>query len=107
SGGRYAGSIDDGHWLRFAALDLERVLALRLCTSSAGSGGAIELRRGAVDGPLLARVPIEPNGAWEDWRVVSTSVGAPRGKADLYVVFRNPEHPSALLNLDWLEFALP
>lgn len=106
-GGRYAGSIDDGHWLRFDALDLERVQGLRLRTSSAGPGGAVELRRGGVDGMLLARVQVEPNGAWEDWRVVSTSLGASSGPADVYVVFRDPEHRSGLLNLDWLEFVLP
>ena len=81
--------------------------ALRLCVSSAGGGGRIELRRGSSQGPLLASVPVEPNGSWEDWSVIGTSLATPAGAGDLYVVFRNAERPSGLLNLDWLEFDVP
>jgi cytochrome c len=107
SGGRFAGSIDDEHWLRYADIGLAGVRSLRLRVSSAGSGGRVDLRHGALDGPLLCSLPVEPNGAWEDWSVIGTSVATPDKRADLYVVFRNPEHPSALLNLDWIEFDLP
>lgn len=106
-GGRYAGSIDDGHWLRYDGIELDGVRALRLCVSSAGGGGRIELRRGSSQGPLLASVPVEPNGSWEDWSVIGTSLATPAGAGDLYVVFRNAERPSGLLNLDWLEFDVP
>jgi hypothetical protein len=114
SGGRFIGSIDDGHLLRFARVRLDGTERVRVGVSSAGGGGVIEFRADDSEGECLARIEVVPNGHWERWFELEAPIrapvhaGDPAGRAlDLVVRFANREAPSALLNLDWIEFSPP
>ncbi len=104
SGNRFVGAVDHGSHLVFPHLALAGITRVKASVSSAGPGGTITLRAGAPDGPVLASFQVVPNDAWEEWFPLESPLHPTAEPCDLYVVFENPEQPSALLNLDWLEF---
>ncbi len=104
SGGRLVGAVDHENHLVFERVDLAGIARVVASVSSAGAGGTIHLREGASDGASLASFTVEPNGAWEEWFALESPLRPTSGTIDLWVTFENPANPSALLNLDWLEF---
>lgn len=99
-GGRFLGAIDHGHAVRFADVPLDDVRGATLRVASAGAGGAIEIRRDAPDGPLLATVPVVVNGHWEEFSDQDTEWEPVAGRHDVWVVFTHPSRAGGLMNLD-------
>lgn len=98
------GSINDGHSVRFAGIDLADVGAIKVRAGSGNVGGKIEFHAGAKDGPLLGSVEVPNTGGWDKWIEPSTPLtNAPTGRTDVHVVFTNPGK-GGLMNLDWIEF---
>lgn len=100
TGGAFIGAINAGSHLRYDDMNLAGIEGVSLRVSSAGSGGTIELRADSIDGPILAQIEMEPNGAWEDWFEIEVPVTDPGGSHDLYIVFQNPNGGGGLMNLD-------
>ncbi len=72
--------------------------------ASGGSTGRIEYRLDALDGPLVAQVPITSTGGWTSWTTRSVAVtGAATGRHRLYVVFTGPG--GDFVNVSWLRFS--
>jgi cytochrome c len=101
--GHFLGAIDDGHYARFAGLNLEDSGSVTFRVASAGRGGRIELRSGSTGGDLLAQVEVRPTGGWEKWIELTAPLKPRPGRADVFVVFVNPGQ-GGLMNLDWLRF---
>ncbi|MEE6274621.1 ThuA domain-containing protein, partial [Georgenia sp. MJ206] len=106
NGGSQVGDIHDGDWISFAPMDLTNIDEVSFRYSSAGAGGTIELRKGSVDGELIATSPVGSTGGWETWAetepVAVTPVGGPE---PVYFVFLNDEAgETALFDLDEIEF---
>ena len=104
SGGEFIGSINSGHFLRFAGIPFDTVRRIELSLASAGAGGAVELRLDQPDGPLLATAPIDVNGQWEQFYQRVLELPETKGRHDLIVRFVHPDNAGALVNFDWLEF---
>ena len=104
SGSQFIGGINHNHYLRFSGLNLDRVRKITLRVASAGSGGAIEIRRDAIDGELLATAPVEVNGSWEQFYDRTVEIPATDGRHDLFLRFVNEQHPGGLMNLDSIHF---
>lgn len=102
--GRFMGGIGHDAFLRFVSMPLDRIEHVTVRVASAGSGGVIELRQGAVDGPLLGSTRVEVNGQWLEFYEKGIELKRVAERGDLYVVFKNAEHPGGLMNIDWLEF---
>lgn len=102
--GKFMGSIEHNAFLRFANMPLNQIKRVTVRVASAGPGGAIELRQGAVDGPLLGSVTVEVNGQWLEFYEKDFALVASAERGDLFVVFKNAEHPGGLMNIDWLQF---
>jgi len=102
--GKFIGAINAGNHLRFEAVNLAGIATISLRVSSAGAGGAIELRSQNNAGELLASTPIVPNGAWEEWYEIELAIQASDELIDLFVVFQNPNGGGGLMNLDRLYF---
>ena len=98
--GRFLGAIDHGHAVRFAAVPMDHVGGVTLRMASAGSGGVVELRLDAADGPLLAAVPVEVNGQWESFYERSATWDRVRGRHDVWIVFTHPQRAGGMMNLD-------
>lgn len=103
-GGKFLGAIDHGHYARFAQVPLDRVGGLTFRVTSAGSGGTIEARLGAPDGPLLATAEVKVNGSWDQFYVVTAPITPQLGRHDVYLVFVNEARRGGLMNLDSVRF---
>lgn len=104
AGGKFLGAIDHGHEIVFRDLALDDVGGTTLRMASAGAGGAVEIRLDAADGPLLATVPVEVNGQWEDFYDRSATWTPVTGRHDVFVRFIHPQQAGGMMNLDSLRF---
>ena len=103
-GGKFLGAVDHGHWLRFRDVALDAVGGATLRMASAGAGGVVELRLDAADGPLLATVPVEVNGQWEEFYDRSATWTPVAGRHDIYLRFVHPQQAGGMMNLDSLHW---
>ncbi len=104
SGKKMLGSIDDKHFVKLAAINLADIGGVTARASSGTTGGSIELRAGAFDGPLLGTVQIPNTGGWDKWIEPTTKFqNVPDTRSDVFVVFVNPGR-TGLMNLDWVQF---
>ena len=103
-GGQNIGSIEDGDWWALSPANLTNITSIRFRVASANSGGRIEVRAGAVDGPVVATAEVPGTGGWQNWVDVTAPVtGTTAG--ELYFVARDPAAGQlALLNVNWMDF---
>ena len=99
-GGKFLGAVNHGHLLLFRDLALDDVGGATLRMASAGAGGAVELHLDAVDGPLLATLPVEVNGQWEEFYERTATWAPVSGRHDVYVRFVHPQQAGGMMNLD-------
>jgi cytochrome c len=104
SGGKFIGAIDHGHYLRFDGVPLDRVKRMTFRVASAGAGGAIEVRLGQSDGELIAKVPVEVNGQWEQFYEKTAEIPERKGRHDVFIRFVHPQNAGGLMNLDSIDF---
>jgi len=99
------GSINHGHSVRFAGIDLGTVSGIKVRASSGNVGGRIEFHSASKSGPLLGSVDIPNTGGWDKWIEPQAllAVTARAEKTDVYAVFTN-SGKGGLMNLDWVEF---
>ncbi|PXY20389.1 glucose dehydrogenase [Prauserella coralliicola] len=88
--GKRIGDINDGDWISFDPVNLTGIDAVSLRVSAPdGAGGSVELRSGAVDGPLVATVEVPSTGGWDNYvSLPGVPVTDPGGTAELFLVFR-------------------
>ena len=87
-------------WVRFDQVSFSKTPALRRIQARtlAPTGGQIEIRADAVDGPVIARIAA---GRDADWKVLSAKlVKVPSGVRHLVVMQRG----SGRVDLDWIRF---
>jgi cytochrome c len=101
--GNHVGSINHGHSVKFAGLNLSDTASVTARVASGGVGGNIELRAGSATGELLATLKVENTGKWDAWKDVTTELKPPAGRGDVVAVFVNPGK-GGLLNVDWFQF---
>jgi glucose/arabinose dehydrogenase len=104
--------VGDGGHARYGPVDLRNIESLTLALAPA-AGGEVEVRIDAVDGPLLARVPVPaaaeapapgaPDPAPTEFLA---PIRDPGGSHELYLVFRGPAEQT-LMDIDWIEFNGP
>jgi len=103
-GKQFMGAIEHDGFLKFADLSLDSFRKITMRVASGGAGGVIEVHRDAVDGPLLGRTTVEVNGQWEEFYEKTVTIEAAEGRGDVFIVFKNPQHRSGLMNIDSLNF---
>ena len=105
SGGQFIGSISPGHYLVFDRVNLHGIRTITARVASPSTGGKIELRQGAIDGPVVAEIAFGATGEWERWIEANSGLKDPGGIGDLYCVFVDPKGGGGpFMNLDWLRF---
>ncbi len=102
--GEFLGSINHNHHLRIDDTDLSVVGSVTARVASAGPGGFIEFRMDKIDGPLLAKIHVQPNGDWENWRDELADFKTTTGLHDVFVVFVKEDRADALMNIDSIYF---
>ncbi|EIE98280.1 ThuA domain-containing protein [Saccharomonospora glauca] len=88
--GKRIGDIDDGDWIAFTPVNFTGIDEVSLRVSAPeGGGGAVELRAGAVDGPLVAEVEVPSTGDWDNYvQLDPVAITDPGETTELFVVFR-------------------
>ncbi|TDE14022.1 ThuA domain-containing protein [Jiangella asiatica] len=104
TGNRMVGQIGHGDYLSFEPINLRGVDQVDVRYASAGTGGTIELRVDAVDGPLVGSGRLEPTGDSYAFENVTIPVEDPGGSHELFLVFTNNPGDTYLFNLDSLRF---
>lgn len=106
-----------GAWIAFDGVDFAGVEPLRVRMrysnhpSDSATGEFIEVRVGAVDGPVAARVEVAPTGSWGTYTTVEAAIADPSvlsGSNRLYAVFGGTpdttQPNSWVVNVDWFQF---
>ena len=103
-GKQFMGAIEHDGFLKFDHIRLDGIKSINASVASAGAGGAIEVRRGSVDGQLLGRSTIEVNGQWEEFYDKIITLEPTTGVDDLFLIFQNEKNRGGLMNVDSLTF---
>ena len=102
NGGLDVGFADDGDHLVFEQMSFPAGLgAVDVRVASAGSGGRVDVRIDAIDGPLIASVPVPVTGGWQivaDRQQLAVVVS---GVHDVYLVF---DGTTSIGNVNWFRF---
>ncbi|HYJ67520.1 MAG TPA: ThuA domain-containing protein [Nocardioidaceae bacterium] len=114
-GGQHRGSLGNGDWIALnGPFDLVNIdsLTFRVASTStsvpAGSPmAAVEVRRDAVDGPILTTATLTSTGDPAAWQSQPVPVADPGGRHAIYLVFRSVpggQTGNNLFNLNWVQF---
>jgi glucosylceramidase len=104
-GGFNLGYAAAGSWAQFRNIDFGAgVNVVEARVASAGTGGMLEFRLDAPNGPLIAQAPLPVTGGWQAWTTVRAPVAGAAGIRDLYVVFTRQGGSGGLGNLNWFRF---
>ncbi|MCA2216515.1 carbohydrate-binding protein [Jidongwangia harbinensis] len=105
-GGRNAGWINNGDWLRFDQVNFGDTapasVQVRLA-SEATAGGRLEIRLDDPAAAPVATLTTAHTGGWQNWRTEVTDVSPVTGMHTVFVTFGN-DRPDDFLNLNWLTF---
>ena len=86
--GQKIGSIENGRWVKYAAIDFaDGASGFAASVSSKTIGGEFEIRLDAVDGPLIGVCALPGTGSWEQWVDVTCAINGADGVHDVYLVF--------------------
>jgi PKD repeat protein len=114
-GGQHRGSLGNGDWIAlngpFDLVNIESLTFRAASTSTAVPAGspmaAVEIRRDAVDGPILATATLNSTGSPATWQSQTVPVDDPGGRHAIYLVFRSVpggQTGGNLFNLNWVQF---
>jgi alpha-N-arabinofuranosidase len=89
------GRLKDGDWLEFDAVDFgENPKRLFLKAGSPNSGGIVEVRKGAVDGPMLSKFQVGITAEWthfQDYRaLINTPLSGPQKIVLVFKAYPKP-----------------
>lgn len=111
------GGVSIGSWIAYDGIDFAGELPVRVKVryanhpSDSATDEFVELRVGAVDGPVAARVDVRTTGGWNDFATAEAVIDDPdvlAGTNSIYVVFGGTPDPSQpnswVVNLDWVRF---
>jgi cytochrome c len=103
-GGQNIGFVEDGDWWSLRPANLTGIDSIRFRVASANSGGRIEVRADAADGPLVATADVPGTGDWQTWADVTAPVTGANADT-LFFVARDPAAGTAsLFNVNWMDF---
>jgi glucosylceramidase len=101
-GGLDVGFADDGDYAVYQGVTFSAGMStVDARVASGGTGGRIEFRLDAADGPVIATVTVPVTGGWQTWRTVSAAASSVTGVHDVYLVF---DGTSGIGNVNWFRF---
>lgn len=97
------GNIHNGDWALYNNIDLTDVYSVKARIASVKNGVSIEVRLDALDGEVLATVPVTNTGDWQTWVTEQVNIGLVDGVHDIYLVFKGGA--GGILNVNWFGFS--
>ena len=108
TGGFDVTSADHGDSFAFAPVNLLGIEQIGFRVASSITGGRIEVRADAADGPLLAEAAVPNTGiSAGSYRDVFVPITDPGGTRRLFFVFRRNPGDTDLCRLNWISFRGP
>jgi carbohydrate binding protein with CBM6 domain len=108
-GGKNAGWINNGDYLRFDDVDFGASPAasvnVRLASDS-DKDGRIDIRVDSTENPPVATLKTARTGGWQNWVTQTADLSPVTGRHTVYVTFGNAV-PDDFVNVNWLEFRPP
>ena len=104
-GGLDVGFINNGDWCAYTNVDFgtnTSIISVRIASNT--SGGNIQVRADAANGPLLAAIAVPGTGGWQIWQTLSASISA-NGVHTLFLMFTGGS--GYLFNLNWFQLSPP
>lgn len=107
-GGRAAGPIGDGNWIRYDDVDFGSTgpidFLARLSSGLTGGGsGLVQIRLDSAGSTPIGDFAVDYTGGWQAWRSVPGNVARPTGVHDVYLTFSSAQ-PADFVALDWFTF---
>jgi hypothetical protein len=108
-GGRNAGWINNGDWLRFDAVNFgltppARIDARVAAEVPADGGGRLEIRIDSPSAEPVATLVTSSTGGWQTWRTETTDMTPVTGLHTVFVTFGS-DRPDDFLNVNYIKFA--
>ncbi|MGM1062804.1 carbohydrate-binding protein [Saccharothrix sp. Mg75] len=105
-GGAQVGDVHDGDWIAFDAVSLAGVTGIGYRVASGSAGGRIEVRSGALNGPLVQTATVPGTGGWRNYAdLAPAAITDPGGTKRLY--FRFEGGRGALFDVDTIRLRGP
>ncbi|MEV7623283.1 carbohydrate-binding protein [Actinoplanes sp. NPDC089786] len=105
-GGRNAGWINNGDFLRFDHVDFGPAAPASVnvrVASDTDKDGKILVRIDSAENPPVATLSTARTGGWQNWVTQTTDMTPVTGPHTVFVTFAN-EAPDDFVNVNWLEF---
>jgi hypothetical protein len=107
-GGRNAGWIADGDWLRYDDIDFGAAPAVQFVArvaSEVGDGvnGRVEIRLDDRDATPIGTLPATNTGGWQNWISQATDVAPTTGVHTVFLTFA-ADRDDDFINLNYLMF---
>lgn len=108
-GGNEAIKVDNNGYISFSGRNLLNINAVKYLVASSTAGGSIEFRTGSPTGTLVAttQVPTTGNNDNDEWVEIETPITDPKGKNDLFFVFKSTSAQQDIFRLNYVEFLGP
>jgi glucose/arabinose dehydrogenase len=103
-GGQNIGYVEHGDYVSYQPMNLQNINFITYRVASQGPGGRIEVHVDAPDGNLISTAIVEPTGAWQTYRDVTTTILDPGGTHELFFVFLRNPGDVGLFNVNWMDF---
>lgn len=94
------GYIDAEDWLLYNNVDFgTTAMSIKMSVAKMGSGGYLEFRIDALDGPLIATFYPENTNSWTLFEEQSCNISQVQGYHNLYIIAKETQ---GVCNIDWL-----
>lgn len=97
------GNIQNDDWAVYNNIDLSDVYSINARVATVKDGVSIEVRLDALDGAVLATVPVTNTGGWQTWVTEQVNIGLVDGRHDIYLIFKGGT--GGILNVNWFGFS--
>jgi hypothetical protein len=108
-GGKNAGWINNGDFLRFDDVDFGASSPASVnvrVASDTDKDGRIEIRVDNAQNPPVATLSTARTGGWQNWVTQTADLSPVTGRHTVYVTFGNAA-PDDFVNVNWIEFRPP
>ncbi len=88
-----------GAWIRYNAVDFGKKTSKSVeVMATSADGGAVEIRLGKIDGPIIGTAKIQKSG---DWQLTKSNLSKTTvGKHDLFIILKGSNSAA----IDWIRF---
>lgn len=97
------GWINNDDWTSYTGIDLTGMKSVKVRVAGNDMDNTIEVRLDAIDGDVIAEIPISSTGGFQNWKTDSVNIIQTTGLHDIYLVYKGGN--GYLFNINWFGFS--